>query len=349
MAKLRVAVLFGGCSVEYEVSLESASSVIRNLDPEKYDLILVGITKDGKWYRYDGRVEEIESGRWLESGRCVKAFLSPDRENPGLVVLRDGRYEIQPVDVVFPVLHGANGEDGSMQGLLQMAGLPYVGSDVVSSAVCMDKTAAHDIAALAGIPVPQAFVIHRGEPMEAALAGCEKLGYPVYVKPAKSGSSLGISKVYDEAHLAAAVEEAFRHDRKVLIEKNVEGFEVGCAVLGNEELVIGEVDEIEIPGGFFNYVEKYNLVTSSIHVPARVPQEKRDEIRAQALRLYRLLGCRGMARVDQFLTPAGEIVFNEINTIPGFTAHSRYPSMLGAIGISYPQMLDRVIALALEA
>ena len=349
MEKKTVAVIFGGCSTEYEVSLESASSVIDHLDRERYEVLLIGITREGEWFRYHGETAAIRENTWRESGACVPAFLSPCRGHRGLLELRPDGAVFTPVDVAFPVLHGRNGEDGTLQGLLEMAAIPFVGCDTLSSAVCMDKDYAHTLAAAAGIPIPATAVIYPGDPREKILAAAAEIGYPVYVKPSRAGSSFGITKAHDEQELIAGVREAFVHDGKVVMEETIPGWEVGCAVLGNRDLLAGEVDQIRLGATeFFDYTEKYNLVTSQILVPAPISSEKRDEIRATACRLYRILGCRGMARVDMFLTPEGKVIFNEANTIPGFTTHSRYPGMLAAAGYSFGWVVNRLVELALE-
>lgn len=262
-----------------------------------------------------------------------------------LVVLLDGSGRRLLFDAVFPVLHGKNGEDGTVQGLFELAGVPVIGCGTLSSALCMDKDRAHQLAALAGIRVPRSHVFHSSDDFSRIAQAAEELGYPVFVKPVRAGSSFGITKVSGPEELPAAMEEAFRHDSAVILEETIPGFEVGCAVMGNEELTVGLVDEIALSEGFFNYEEKYTLKTSAIHCPARIPPEKAAEIQAAAKTIYRALDCRVFARVDLFLTPDGEIVFNEVNTIPGFTAHSRYPSMMQGIGISFGELVTRLIEL----
>ena len=345
--KKTVAIIFGGASSEYPVSLSSASSVISHLKRDRYDLVLIGITREGRWLRYYGDPGLIEKDEW-QSAKCVPAAISPDRSVGGLLEFYpDGVIETR-LDAVFPVLHGKNGEDGTIQGLLELAGIKYVGSGVMSSSVCMDKDIAHIVARDAGFRVPKFITVFSEAEISEKVKAAAEIGFPLYVKPVNAGSSIGISKVSDMDELLGGINEAFKHDSKVTIEENIEGFEVGCAVFGNASLTIGEVDEIEVPAGFFDYTEKYNLIESSIHVPARISGELSDRIKDTALRLYRLFCCKDMARIDMFLTPEGEIVFNEINTIPGFTSHSRYPSMLKAIGISYSEMLDIMFELAIN-
>lgn len=341
-----VALLFGGCSPEYEISLASAAAVLRGLDPARYEVIPVGITRRGEWFRCSCSADDIESGHWTDTP-LTRAALSPDRAVHGLLEWDASGAHAVRVDVVFPMLHGANGEDGTVQGLCELAGLPYVGCGVLGSSVCMDKEAAHTLAEAAGVQVPRSVILYKGEtasPLERA-AG---LAYPLFVKPANAGSSYGITRVEKPDELAAAVDLAFAFDSKAVVEEEIPGFEVGCAVIGNRELFIGEVDEVALKERWLDYEEKYGNRTAEIRLPARVSPENREKIRKTAAVLYRALGCRGFARVDMFLTPDGDVVFNEINTIPGFTAHSRYPKMLEAAGLSFPAIVERLIALAEE-
>lgn len=348
MNRIKIVVLFGGCSTEYSVSLQSSYSVMEALNPERYELIPMGITKEGNWFRYYGDIKQVPEDNW-QGTDCRQAFILPDKNIHGIGMLQeDGTMETERVDVVFPVLHGKNGEDGTVQGLCDLAGIPYVGDGTLSSALCMDKDIAHVVAKAAGVAVPEFVVLKSYMTKEEQKERCRNLTYPVFVKPSRAGSSYGITKVKQEADLEAAIQEAFTHDTKVVIEDMVEGFEVGCAVLGTKELTVGEVDEIELHSDVFDFHEKYTLETSKIHVPARIAPEKAQEIKATAKVLYRALECEGMARVDMFLTPAGEIVFNEINTIPGFTSHSRYPSMMKAYGMSFQEVLDELVREALE-
>ena len=344
--KKTVALLFGGCSPEYEVSLCSAAAVLRGLDPARYDVIPVGITRRGEWFRCACSADDIEAGHWTERP-LIRASLSPDRSVHGLLEWDEAGVRPVRVDVVFPMLHGANGEDGTVQGLCELAGIPYVGCGVLGSAACMDKEVAHTLAAAAGVRVPRSVTLYKGEegsPLERA-AG---LLYPLFVKPDNAGSSYGITRVERADELTAAVELAFAFDSKAVVEEEIPGFEVGCAVIGNRELFIGEVDEVALGERWLDYEEKYGNRTAEIRLPARISPESRDKIRGTAAVLYQALGCRGFARVDMFLTPAGDVVFNEINTIPGFTAHSRYPKMLEAAGMPFSAIAERLITLAEE-
>lgn len=348
MQRIRVAVLFGGCSTEYEVSLQSAHAVITSLNPGKYDVLLLGITREGAWMRYSGPVERIRDNTWIDPGSCVPAIISPDRSVHGLLEFNDDKVVSTRIDVAFPVLHGRNGEDGTLQGLLEMAGIPCVGCGALSSAMCMDKDIAHRIVAAAGVKTPSSIVVGLKVSDAELLQRVAPLRRPLFVKPANAGSSIGITKISEESDLPAAVAAAFEHDRKAIIEESIDGFEVGCAVLGNDLLTQGELDEIELSHGFFDYTEKYTLKTSRIHMPARIDAYTAARVKQTAVTIYRALGCSGYARVDMFLTPEAEIVFNEVNTIPGFTTHSRYPNMLKGIGMSFEQIVDTLIRLAMD-
>ena len=343
-----ILVLFGGCSTEYEVSLQSAHGVLQALDRSRFTPLTVGITREGRWLRYPGGLSHLETGDWQAQPDCVPCTLSLDRGDRRLLWL-DGSGRSEGFDAAFPILHGKNGEDGTVQGLLELVGAPIIGCGALSSALCMDKDRAHKLAALAGVRVPRSRLFRRGAVLPQMARAAEELGYPLFVKPVRAGSSFGVSKVNTPDQLPAAVWSAFAHDREILLEEAVPGFEVGCAVLGSDELTVGAVDEIELADGFFDYTEKYNLITSRIHCPARISPEKAAEIQEAAKAVYRALDCRVFARVDLFLTPWGEIVFNEVNTIPGFTAHSRYPGMMKAAGWDFGDLVSRLIELGVES
>lgn len=354
MQKKTIAVIFGGNSTEYEVSLQSVHSVLENLDGEKYDIIPIGITREGEWYRYRGSYNNIPNNTWhRDSSLITPVAVSQSRSLKGFLELTErrdgdkcaGMYTTVKVDLAFPVLHGKNGEDGTLQGLFELAGIPVVGCNTLASALCMDKSRAHMLVSTAGIAVPRAVTFKRYEKEAVLGEAAQTLTYPLFVKPVRAGSSFGITKVLKESELKEAVEAAFDHDDEVILEEAVEGFEVGCAILGNETLTVGRVDEIELSDGFFDYTEKYTLKTSRIHMPARIDAETEKRIQETAVKIYRTLGCSGFARVDMFLTPSGQIVFNEVNTIPGCTSHSRYPNMMKGIGLSFGEMLDRLIEL----
>ena len=341
MERLKLGIIFGGCSEEHPVSVKSAQEVAKHLDLEKYEPFYIGITKGGAWKLCGGPHAD-----W-ESDNCRPAILSPDRSVHGLLVLGQQRCETVPLDVIFPVLHGKLGEDGSMQGLLELSGIPYVGCDVQSSALCMDKSLAYVVARNAGIATPMFWSCAANEHGDL-----ERLTYPVFVKPARSGSSFGVSKVSREEELQTAVEAARKYDSKVLIEEAVAGMEVGCAVLGNgTELITGAIDRVALSYGFFRIHQEEEPERGSENatcvVPADISAETGSLVRETAKTLYRALGCRGLARVDMFLKEDGSVLLNEINTLPGMTSYSRYPKMMMAAGIPFSEVIDRVVSLAL--
>ncbi|MBP1755488.1 MAG: ddl2 [Firmicutes bacterium] len=349
MNQRKIAVLFGGCSSEYSVSLQSAHAIITNMNIDRYDKVLIGITRDGNWYRYYGSTDCILDDTWHErTEECIPVMVSLNRNDHGIIEIFKNYIKRTRLDAIFPVLHGKNGEDGTVQGLFELADIPVIGCGTLCSALCMDKNRAHKLVAQTGIRIPKSVVLTGPVEGKQLLQLVSQLQYPLFVKPVKAGSSFGITKVNHKRSLSIAVKLAFEHDNEVIIEENIEGFEVGCAVLGNQELTLGEVDEIELSAGFFDYTEKYTLKSSKIHIPARVSEEMAGRIKETAALIYRTLGCRGFARVDLFLTPEGEIVFNEVNTIPGFTSHSRYPNMMKGIGLSFDTILDRLIELGME-
>ena len=345
---LTVAVLFGGRSPEYAVSLQSAAAVLRRLDTRRYRVVPVGIDREGRWYRCSAPPEEIERDEWLRKDTCLSVELPPDREIHGLVEPTGDGLRVLRLDAVFPVLHGENGEDGSVQGLLQLAGIPCVGCGTAASALCMDKDLSHRLARSAGIPVPDWVLFTRGDELQSLPSLTRELRYPLFVKPAAAGSSLGVTRLEDPSGLEAAVTLALRYGPRVVIEEGVEGREVGCAIIGNQRLLAGVVDEMAPGSRLLDYQWKYGPDAIEVRLPARVSEETAVHIKRTAARLYRLFGCTGLSRVDLFLTPGGELFFNEINTLPGLTAHSRFPRMMEAAGCSFEELLDRLIALAVE-
>ncbi|MFZ7104108.1 MAG: D-alanine--D-serine ligase VanG [Peptococcaceae bacterium] len=349
MNKLKIAVLFGGCSTEYDISLQSAYAVITHLDRSKYTPVLLGITPSGEWFHFSGELVKIKKNTWYNPSDCVRAIISPSREVHGVLKFEAGGVRTIRLDAAMPVLHGKNGEDGTVQGLLELAGIPIVGCNSLCSALCMDKDKAHKIAHVAGVRIPRSFILENETYAGTVGEQAENIGYPLFVKPVRAGSSLGITRVLHRGELPAAVKVALGHDDRVIIEENISGFEVSCAVLGNDKLIVGELGEIELAGGFFDYKEKYTPETYSFHVPARIPAQKAEEIKNTARTIYRVLGCTGFARVDLFLTPSGEIIFNEVNTIPGFTTHSHYPHMLKAVGMTFEQIINTAVGLAVDA
>ena len=352
--KLNVCVLFGGISPEHEVSLRSAESVLNNMDPEKYNIFPVGITKEGNWLLYCGKdYSLLPTGQWLEDPNNRPAAISPVR-GQGLLSFEGDSVVREQIDVVFPVLHGENGEDGAIQGLLQLAGIPYVGPHISASAVAMDKTLTKLVADNAGITQAKWLLVRNSElqnRMDDILNAVEeKFLYPVFVKPAGTGSSVGVSKAADREELKDALLSAGIYDEKILVEEFIDGHEVEVAVMGNEIPVASEVGEIDSGAEFYDYDAKYVSDTSVAYIPARIPAEIAEELRQQAVRVYTAIGCRGMSRVDFFVTYAdNRVVFNEINTIPGFTSISMYPKLFVASGIPYNELIDRLLQLAMEA
>lgn len=336
----RVAILFGGCSEEHDVSVKSAIEVAASIDTHKYEPMYVGITKTGVW-----KLCERPHPAW-DGGEGRRAVISPDRATHGLLVEERGECRTAHIDVVLPVLHGKSGEDGAVQGLLELSGIPYVGCGIQSSAICMDKSLAYVVARNAGIDTP-AFSVLDG----ADMAAPNELAYPVFVKPARSGSSFGVTRVECAGELDAAISAAREYDRKVVVEEAILGTEVGCAVLGSDaDLFVGEVDQIELSHGFFRIHQEaepeQGSENAAITVPANLPEAKREEIRATARSIYVALGCEGLARVDMFLQEDGRLVLNEVNTLPGFTSYSRYPRMMAAAGLGRSELIDRLIASA---
>jgi D-alanine--(R)-lactate ligase len=342
MDRLRLGVIFGGCSEEHPVSVKSAQEVARNLDLEKYEPFFIGITTSGAWKLCDG------PGTNWESGSSRPVVLSPDRSVHGLLVLEQERYSMVRLDAVLPVLHGKLGEDGAIQGLLELSGIPYVGCDVQSSALCMDKSLAYIVARSAGIATPKYWVVAANEWIDP-----EELPYPVFVKPARSGSSFGVSKVSGREELLNAIETARRYDAKVLIEETIVGREVGCAILTERfGLVAGEVDRVSLSHGFFRIHQESDPESGSENatfiVPADISTESRSRVQETAKAIYRALGCTGLARVDMFLTDDDTVILNEINTLPGMTSYSRYPRMMAAAGLPLADVIDRLVSLALH-
>ncbi|HLT61132.1 MAG TPA: D-alanine--D-alanine ligase family protein [Microlunatus sp.] len=340
MTETRIGIIFGGGFEEHPVSVKSAQQVARSLDPERYRPYWIGITKSGAWTLCDGP----EPG-W-EDRPVRPVALSPDRTRPGLLLLEPAGHRVVELDVVLPVLHGRIGEDGAIQGLLDLSGLPYVGCDVASSALCIDKALTYTVVGAAGIATPEYRVVTADDDLDPA-----GLDFPVFVKPARSGSSFGVSQVTGPAELPAALATAREFDDKVLVEQAVIGSEIGCAVLGTgPDLITGELDRVALSHGFFKIHQEdtpeQGSENATFIVPADIPAEARDLVRATAESVYRALGCRGLARVDLFLTEDGRAVLNEVNTLPGLTSYSRYPRMMAAAGLSLADVIDRAVDLA---
>ncbi|TSB47829.1 D-alanine--D-alanine ligase family protein [Alkalicoccobacillus porphyridii] len=350
MERRTIVVLFGGVSTEHEVSLQSAAAVIDAIPATKYDVIKVGITRDGSWYKFDGISQQIKNQSWEKSPFLQRVVISPDHQKPGLILLDGPATSYLHVDCYFPVLHGKNGEDGTIQGLLDIANVPYVGCGTVSSALCMDKVYAQQFVKSADFQTTEFIYFQKRDYQfhEVQAWAEHEVGYPIFVKPANAGSSYGITKATNGEELEAAINHAFTHDHKVLCEGAVVGMEVGCAVYGNDFPEVGLVGEIEPSKEFLDYDDKYLLGEIKQYVPARKNNDLLKRVQQLGIQIYQLLGCKGLARVDFFIKDNGEIVFNEINTMPGFTPSSRFPRMMEASGMTYSELVDELIELALR-
>jgi D-alanine-D-alanine ligase len=340
MNRTRVLLLFGGESAEHEVSIASARNVYAALDDRKYEILLGYITKAGHWHLVDD-IETLEG---------THKNLLPVLGGKHLVV-EPGGHSIVP-DVILPILHGPNGEDGSVQGLAQLLHVPIVGCGIIGSAVCMDKEVAKRLLKAAGLPVADGLVHNAHEPVPPFSHITLQLGNPVFVKPADQGSSVGVSKVYNESQFAEALKAAHSNSKKVLIEQAMSGHEIECAVLGNDKVEASGLGEVKPSDneGFYSYDAKYSSTSETqLAIPADVPEETADKVRELAIRAYRALECKGLARVDFFVTDDGHATINELNTLPGFTNISMYPKLWRASGLGYAQLIDKLIGLALEA
>jgi D-alanine-D-alanine ligase len=358
-ARIRVAVVYGGRSSEHAISCVSAGSILRNLDPQRFEVVAVGITPQGSWVLTDGRPETLAiTDRQLpevsgESG--TELALSADPLHHGeLVSLGEAAGEVlASVDVVFPILHGPYGEDGTIQGLLELAGVPYVGAGVFASAAGMDKEFTKKLLAAAGLPIGD-HVVLRAQQKAPTLDDIERLGFPMFVKPARGGSSIGVSRVNNVDELPAATADARRHDPKVIIEAAIPGRELECGVLefpdgSVQASAIGEIRVAGVRGredGFYDFATKYLDDGAELDVPAKVDDDMADELQRLAIQTFQALDCQGLARVDFFLTDDGPVI-NEINTMPGFTTISMYPRMWGASGIDYPTLVSTMVETAL--
>ena len=354
MKKLSVCVLFGGMSSEHEVSLRSAESVLNNIDHEKYNVYAVGIAKDGDWIIFGGKdYSELPAGTWMHNPANRRGAISPIR-GQGLLCFEGDCVVRERIDVVFPVMHGENCEDGAIQGLLQLAGIPYVGPHVAASAVSMDKTLTKLVVDQAGVPQAAWHLVRSFElehHMDHVVAALEKkFRYPMFVKPAGTGSSVGVSKAADRTALENALKAAAKFDRKILVEEFIHGREVEVAVMGNDSPMASICGEIDSGAEFYDYEAKYITSTSTAYIPARISEEVEEQVRDLAVKVYSAIGCQGLSRVDFFVTfDDNRIVFNELNTLPGFTSISMYPKLFAASGIPYGELIDELLRLAVEA
>jgi D-alanine-D-alanine ligase len=359
--KKRIAVIFGGQSSEHEVSRVSAQAVLENIDHNRYKPVMIGITKDGRWLSYDGPYNRIGSGKWQEIAEKRKNVSLEFSENKVNSLNKFINIDItgtnkqrQDIDVIFPVLHGCNGEDGTIQGMFELAGIPYVGSGVLSSALSMDKGFTKIILEKEGLPQGR-YLVFDGNRLESDKQTViseirNKLGFPCFIKPCNAGSSIGISKVHDEGELEKALEIAAVHDRRIILEEFIDAREIECAVLGNDKPVVSTVGEVIPCNEFYDYEAKYDdKSTSQVIVPAGLPKETAGKIQEYSERAFKALGCSGLARVDFFVhRKTGDIFINEINTMPGFTKISMYPKLWETTGIPYSQLIDELIELAVD-
>ena len=351
---MNLLVLFGGVSSEHEVSLKSAATIISLLEKTEYTLVKVGITKDGTWIRTDASADEIREGAWESCEGNYRAILSPDRQTRGLLSVRDGEVEQCRVDCVWPVLHGKNGEDGTIQGLCDLAGIPCVGPGVCASAMSMDKSMTKIAVEKTGIPQADYYLVKKHAYKKDAAAQLngilEHFGFrfPLFVKPCSAGSSVGVTKVADADALSGAIELALEHDAKVLVENAIVGREVEVAVLGNEEPKASVVGEVLSANDFYDYSAKYINSASRTVIPAEISALAQQRLQDAAVTIYSALDCAGLSRVDFFLTEGDVPVFNEINTLPGFTNISMYPKLWEASGVSNAELVVALVELALE-
>ncbi|MBQ2469052.1 MAG: D-alanine--D-alanine ligase [Clostridia bacterium] len=354
MEKIRLGVLFGGKSSEYEVSLSSAYAVLSHVDPEKYEVVRIGITKDGEFFKFDGDPGSIKDGSWCaDTEKLDRIAVDPSYGDKRIyAVSPDGVRKEIVLDAVFPVLHGRFGEDGRLQGMLEVMGVPTVGCECTASAVTMDKALTKAVVSLfSDVRQAKAVTAFARDDRDAVIKEAEeKIGYPMFVKPSRSGSSVGCSAVKSREDLPAALGSAFSEDDKILIEERIKGKEIEVAVLEEDgELTVSSPAEIDVGSSdFYDYETKYVSDESSFFIPARIPDASVEEVRASAAQIFKILGCRGLSRVDFFLTKEGELIFNEINTMPGFTPISMYPKLMEYGGIPYGELIDRLIRSAMN-
>lgn len=347
--KTRLCVIFGGQSPEHEVSRKSVTSVINNLDKNKYDIDVIGITKDGEWFLYDGDIKNIAGGEWEQDAEYKRhAVISPDAKDKAILVFDGDKVKKIHPDVIFPVLHGEYGEDGTVQGLFELSHIPYVGMGVLASANGMDKIYSKMVFDSANIPQAAWVVYRKGDDIELKMNETEeKLGYPCFVKPACTGSSVGVGKAHDRKELEEAIKNAAQFDRKVLIEENIDGHEVECAVLGNDDPKAAEVGEIKPAVEFYDFDAKYNDNSTELQIPADIDDDTKKKIQEYAVKAFKALDGQGLTRVDFFVKYSdGSIVLNEVNTLPGFTNISMYPKLWDAVGLGYGELLDKLVELA---
>ncbi|WP_339230319.1 D-alanine--D-alanine ligase [Oceanobacillus sp. FSL K6-2867] len=352
MVKKKLGLLFGGKSAEHEVSLQSAKNVMEAIDPSKYDVVLIGIDKTGKWHLNDAShfLLNAEDPKLIALNKTNKGIAVIPGETENQLVNTEGMEALGQLDVIFPILHGTLGEDGSVQGMLRMANIPFVGSNVLGSAISMDKDIAKRLLRDAGLKVANSYTYTRASKSNISFDDIKQhLKLPLFIKPANQGSSVGVSKVYTQEEFEKGVEGAFKYDHKILIEEAIQGREIECSVLGNENPIASIPGEIAAAADFYSYEAKYIDESGAVlEIPANLSEEITKHIQEVAIKAFKALNCEGMARVDVFLTKDNEIIINEINTIPGFTKISMYPKLWELTGISYSKLIDELINLALD-
>lgn len=351
MAKIKAAVIFGGTSKEYKLSLASAAEVIRNIPEDKYEVICIGITRKGRWLFYPGDVDAIASGEWELNPDCTSAIISPDPLHRGIITIENGETSVKKIDVVFPVLIGRKSGDGSLQGLLNMSGIPYVGCGLLASASCMDKSHTHMVLDDYGIKTAKWELITQREINsidERCTEIAAEMGFPLIVKPANSGSSVGSSIAEDADSLAAAVKLAFLNDNKVIVEKYVSGRKLEAAVFGYDNPFSSYIGEILSVDKVYDPTEVNKSSGDDLVIPADLPMELMNDIRAVAVKVFKALGCKGMARIDFFLTDDGELLLNKVGTTPGLRKNSVYPKLMEHLGMSRPYLMDKLMEQAIE-
>lgn len=348
--KIKVGIIFGGKSAEHEVSLQSAKNVIEAIDKDKYEPILIGVDKTGKWVLSDSSKFLLNSGnpKLIKLNKEASQSVALVPQSDGRIANLDTHESNKSIDVVFPILHGPFGEDGTMQGLLKSANIPFVGASVLGSAVGMDKDVMKRLLRDAEIPIGK-FLTFKEKDIPTYVEAVKNLGLPFFVKPANMGSSVGVSKVSEEKDFDKAIREAFKYDRKILVEENIVGREIECSVLGNDDPIASVPGEVISNHDFYSYEAKYiDEHGAALEIPAKLSEEIIKKVQVLAVKTFKALSCEGLGRVDFFLKENGDVLVNEINTIPGFTSISMYPKLWEASGISYTELIDRLIQLALE-
>lgn len=352
MTKKTVGVIFGGKSAEHEVSLQSAKNIVDAIDKEKYDVVLIGIDKNGKWHLNDQSTYLLhaDNPKLIQLNQSNDAVAIVPGEGDNQLIHAKDAVQLDQLDVIFPIVHGTLGEDGSLQGMLRIANLPFVGPDVLSSSICMDKDIAKRLLQGAGIHVAKGFAFPRAKRNQIDYDSIvAELGTPLFIKPANQGSSVGVSKVETKEEFEQAIELAYEYDHKVIVEETLVGREIECSVLGNADPIVSLPGEILPQTAFYSYESKYiDEDGAKLAIPADLPADVTERVQQEALKAFEALQCEGMARIDFFLTAENQVYVNEINTLPGFTKISMYPKLWEASGISYPDLINRLLELALE-